>query len=330
MHAIVAREAGGPEVLDYVTLPDPGPTPGRLLVRVAAIGVNYIDTYRRSGAYPSMYPHLVGSEGSGWVVDAGDVPGFAPGDHVAWADGPASYAEMVSVDPARALRVPPDMSFETAAALPIQSLTAHYLSRSTYPATAADTVLVHAGAGGVGLLLTQMLTLNGARVLTTVSSDAKAALSLEAGADAAIRYDEFTNMATDLPKKLRAVTGDKGVDAVFDSVGKVTFDASLASLAPRGMLVLFGASSGMVPAVDPQRLKNAGSVFLTRPQLSDHVATRSELVWRAQEILRAVNDGTLQVRIGATYPLSDAAQAHRDLEGRNSTGKLVLIPDHGA
>lgn len=328
MHAIVAREAGGPEVLDYVTLPDPGPTPGRLLVRVGAIGVNYIDTYRRAGLYPSMFPHLVGSEGSGWIVDTGGLPGFATGDHVAWADGPASYAESVSLDPAHALRVPHDMAFETAAALPLQGMTAHYLAHSTYPATSADTVLVHAGAGGVGLLLTQMLATNGARVLTTVSSDEKAALSHEAGADVVIRYDEFSDITTDLPAKVHALTGGKGIDAVYDSVGKTTFDASLACLARRGTLVLFGASSGPVPALDPQRLKSAGSIFLTRPQLSDYIATRSELVWRAQEVLRAVGDGSLQVRIGATYPLAEAAQAHRDLEGRNSTGKLILIPEH--
>lgn len=330
MHAIVAREAGGPEVLEHVTLADPEPTAGRLLVRVAAIGVNLVDAHRRSGAYPSMFPHMVGSEGAGWVIDAGDVAGFAPGDHVAWADGPASYAEIVSVDPARALRIPHTMSFEVAAALPVDGLTAHYLSQSTYPATGADTALVHAGSSGLGLLLTQMLVANGARVITCVSSDDEADRSIAAGADAALRYDEMRHLTTDLPRHLRAVTDGRLMDVVFDPVGRVTFDASVASLRPRGTLVLCGGTSGLVESVDPQQLKSAGSLFLTRPQLRDHVATRSELVWRAREILRSVTNGTLRPTIGARYPLSDAAAAHEDLAHHRSPGKILLLPEHGA
>jgi NADPH2:quinone reductase len=327
VRAIIATAAGGPEVLQVTDAADPRPGPDEVLVRVAAAGVNFIDTYRRSGTYPMPFPHVVGSEGAGQVVEVGsDVTTIAVGDRVAWSSAPGSYAELVAVREDDALLVPDGVSDEAAAALPLQGLTAHYLVTSTFPVAAGHDVLVHAAAGGVGLLLTQLAAQRGARVIATVGSTDKERLARAAGAADVIRYRELDDLTADLPAEVRALTGGRGVDVVYDSVGKDTFDASLASVARRGMLVLFGASSGPVPPVDPQRLNAAGSVFLTRPTLGDHTASRDELTWRATEIFDAVRAGTLDVRVGATYPLADAADAHRALEGRATTGKVLLLP----
>ena len=327
MRAVQAREAGGPEVLQYVELPDPEPGPGRLLVRVAAAGVNFVDTYRRAGVYATSYPHVVGVEGSGVVEALGDgVEGFAVGDPVAWAQAPGSYAELALVAAADAVHVPAALDLQTAAALPLQGMTAHYLVTSTFAVAPGHDVLLTAGAGGVGLLATQLAVARGGRVITTVSTPQKAALSSAAGAAHTIDYAGMTDLATQLPAAVRELTDGQGVHVVYDGVGQATFDASLASLRPRGTLVLFGAASGPVPPFNPQRLNQGGSLFLTRPSLGHYVATRPELEWRAGEILSAAADGDLDVRVGATFPLAEAAQAHRALEGRETTGKVLLVP----
>jgi NADPH2:quinone reductase len=327
VRAIRATAAGGPDVLELSDLPDPEPAPDEVLVRVAAAGVNFIDTYRRAGAYPMPFPHVVGSEGAGRVVAVGaDVTEIAVGDRVAWSAAPGSYAELVTVRESRTLLVPDDVSDQVAAALPLQGMTAHFLSTSTFPVQAGHDVLLHAAAGGVGLLLTQLVTQRGGRVIATVGSAEKERLAREAGAAEVIRYRELDDLTRDLPAEVRALTGGQGVHVVYDSVGKDTFDASLASLRRRGTLVLFGASSGAVPPFDPQRLNAAGSAFLTRPKLDDHTATRDELTWRARELFDAVRAGELDVRIGATFPLADAADAHRALESRSTTGKVLLLP----
>lgn len=325
MHAILATEPGGPDVLEPDEIPDPLPGPRDLLVRLSAAGVNFIDTYRRSGVYAMPFPHVPGSEGAGVVEAMGrEVRDFAVGDLVAWASAPSSYAELVVVPEAVALRVPDGVADEVAAALPLQGLTAHYLVTSTFPVLEGQDVLVHAGAGGVGLLLTQLAAARGARVITTVGTAEKEALSRAAGASEVIRYTELDDLTTELPALVRDLTGGRGVHTVFDGVGASTFDASLASLRPRGGLALFGASSGPVPPFDPQRLNAAGSLFLTRPTLGHYTATRDELTRRADELFAAVAAGTLDVRVGATYPLAEAAEAHRALEGRATTGKVLL------
>ncbi|QAY62366.1 quinone oxidoreductase [Xylanimonas allomyrinae] len=327
MRAVQAREAGGPEVLSYVELPDPEPGPGQLLVRVAAAGVNFIDTYRRSGLYPMPYPHVVGVEGAGVVEGIGDgVTGFAIGDRVSWSEGPGSYAELVLVAAVHAVAVPEGLDLVHAAALPLQGMTAHYLVASTFEVGPGHDVLLHAGAGGVGLLATQLAVARGGRVITTVSSAEKAALSRAAGAAHTLDYAAMSDLTTELPAAVRELTDGAGVHVVYDGVGRSTFDGSLASLRPRGMLVLFGAASGPVPPFDPQRLNRAGSVFLTRPSIGDYLATRAELEWRSGELMAAAAAGDLDVRVGATYPLADAAQAHRALEGRGTTGKVLLVP----
>ncbi|GHH73991.1 quinone oxidoreductase family protein [Promicromonospora soli] len=327
MHAVVAREAGGPEVLSYTELPDPTPGPGQLLVRVAAAGVNFVDTYRRAGVYPMQYPHVVGAEGAGTVEALGDdVTGFAIGDRVAWHDGPGSYAELVALNAAGVVHVPGGLDLTTAAALPLQGITAHYLVTSTFEVGPGHDVLLHAGAGGVGLLATQLAVARGGRVLTTVSTPEKAALSAEAGAAHTIDYAELADITAELPQIVRELTDDQGVHVVYDGVGRSTFEASLASLRPRGMLVLFGAASGQVPPFDPQRLNKGGSLFLTRPTIAHYTLTRGELEWRTSEVLGSAASGDLEVRIGATFPLSDAAAAHEALEGRATTGKVLLVP----
>lgn len=325
MRAIQAVTAGGPEVLTLHEVPDPSPGPGEVLVDVAAAGVNFIDTYRRSGVYPMPFPHIVGSEGAGRVAALGEgVTTLAVGDRVAWSDAAGSYAERVCVSAERALPVPDGVSDTQAAALPLQGLTAHYLATSTFPLQPGQWALVHAGAGGVGLLLIQLAVARGAHVVTTVSTAEKADLARAAGAEAVIRYDQLTDLPAELPALVREATGGRGVDVVYDGVGKATFDASLASLRPRGMMVLFGGASGQVPPFDLQRLNSGGSLFVTRPTLVHYTADPAELHQRARELFDAVTAGTLDVRIGSTYPLAEAAQAHRDLEGRRSTGKLVL------
>jgi NADPH:quinone reductase len=323
VRAIQVTETGGPDVLRLTELPDPEPGEGQLLVKVAAVGVNYIDTYHRSGAYPMSLPFIPGSEGSGTVVAVGpDVDNIAVGDQVAWALGSGSYAELAVVAAEEAVPVPDEVNIEIAGGCLLQGMTAHYLVVSVHAVQPGETVLVHAAAGGMGLLLTQLATARGGRVIGTVSTAAKEQLAREAGAAEIIRYTEVDDTAGEI----RRLTGGKGVAAVYDGVGASTFDASLASLRPRGMLALYGAASGPVPPVDPQRLNSAGSVFLTRPKLADYVQTPEELQWRAGEVFGGILAGSLQIIIGGQYPLADAAQAHRDLEGRRTTGKLLLLP----
>ncbi|MEV6226285.1 quinone oxidoreductase [Saccharopolyspora shandongensis] len=322
MRAIRVAANGGPEVLEYGEAELSDPQSGQLLVEVAAAGVNFIDTYQRSGIYSMQLPFTPGSEGAGKVVAIGpDVTGFGVGDRVTWAMAPGSYAERALVPADKAVRVPDGVDDRTAAAALLQGLTAHYLITSTYPVRTGEIALVHAAAGGMGLLLTQLIKSRGANVIGTVSTAEKEELAREAGADEIIRYTE-----ADVAEEVADLTDGRGVDVVYDGVGKTTFDASLASLRPRGMLALFGASSGPVPPVDPQRLNAAGSVFLTRPSLAHHILTREELDWRAEELFAWIAAGTLKIRIGGTYPLPDARRAHEDLEGRRTTGKLLLLP----
>ncbi|WP_121392089.1 quinone oxidoreductase family protein [Actinokineospora cianjurensis] len=320
--AIVVSEYGGPEVLVAAEVDIAGPGAGELLVRVAAAGVNYIDTYQRSGAYPVPLPFTPGLEGAGTVEAVGDgVTDFAVGDRVGWTHSIGSYAEQVVIPVTWAVRVPDEVDDETAAAILLQGLTAHYLAASTYPVQEGDTVLVHAAAGGVGLLLVQLAKARGARVIGTVSTPDKERLARDAGADEVIRYDE-----QDFVARTKELTGDEGVAAVYDGVGAATFDGSLQVLRRRGVLALFGAASGPVPPVDPQRLNAAGSVFLARPTLSDHLATPEETRWRVDELFGAVIGGDLRVSVTGRYPLVDARRTHEDLEGRRTTGKLLLIP----
>ncbi|MFP5314013.1 MAG: quinone oxidoreductase family protein [Actinomycetes bacterium] len=318
--AIAAEQAGGPEVLKPVTLDRPTATGTQLLVKVAAVGVNFIETYQRSGIYQVEYPFIPGGEASGEVIEVGSkAEGFAVGDRVAFAEGARSYAEYTLVDAEKALPVPDGVDLETAAAVPLQGMTAHYLVNSTYPVQAGETVLTHAGAGGTGLLLTQLLKAKGARVITTVSTDEKEALAREAGADVVLRYEGF-------PERVRELTNGTGVDVVYDGVGKATFDGSLESLKVRGMMVLFGAASGPVPDFNLQRLNSSGALYVTRPSLAFYLRSAEERRWRSGEVFGAVADGSLKVRIGARYPLAEAAQAHEDLQARKTTGKILLVP----
>jgi NADPH:quinone reductase len=323
VRAIQISTAGGPDVLTPAELPDPQAAPGTLLVEVAAAGVNYIDTYHREGIYPMPLPYVPGLEGAGRVRALGEgVTAFAVGDRVAWAECLGSYAELVAVPADKAVPVPDTLSDEVAAAALLQGMTAHFLVTDTHPVQAGEDVLVHAAAGGLGLMLTQLATARGGRVIGTVSTPEKEQLARGAGAAEVIRYTEVDDLAA----AVRELTGGAGVHVAYDSVGATTFDASLASLRRRGMLVLCGASSGPVPPVDPQRLNAAGSVYLTRPKLFDYVATRDELTARAAAVYSAVADGTLDVRIGNRYRLAEARTAHEDLQGRRTTGKLLLIP----
>nr|WP_249160181.1 quinone oxidoreductase [Actinospica acidithermotolerans] len=324
MHAAYVTKTGGPEVLEYSEVEAPAAGPGQVLVRVAAAGVNFIDIYVRTGLYPRPLPAVPGGEGAGTVAALGEgVTGLAVGDRVAWADGnTGSYAEYDVVRADRLVHVPEGVDLETAAAAMLQGMTAHYLTNSTWPLKAGDIALVHAAAGGMGLLLTQIATSKGARVIGTTSTAAKAALAREAGAEAVIDYTEVADLAAEV----RALTDGRGVDVVYDGVGKTTFEASLRSLRRRGLLALYGGASGPVPAFDPQVLNRLGSLFLTRPTLVDHIVTREELEWRAGEILAAVADGSLKIRIGARFRLAEAADAHTALAGRATTGKVLLIP----
>lgn len=332
MRVVQATRPGGPEVLAVVDLPDPSPEPEQVIVEVAAAGVNFIDTYRRSGRYPVPFPHVVGSEGAGTVVAVGsDVTEVAVGDTVAWVAGSeGSYAEHARVVAEQVVSVPDGVAPDVAAALLLQGITAHYLVRSTFPVQAGQDVLVHAGAGGVGLLLTQLAVDAGARVITTVSTDEKEALSRAAGASDVIRYDRMSDLTAELPAAVRELTGGHGVHTVFDGVGASTFEASLGSLRTRGALALFGGASGAVPPFDPMRLEQMGSLFLTRPTIRHYTATRAELEWRAGELFDAVLAGTLDVRVGARFPLDGAADAHRALEGRATTGKVLIVPEGDA
>ncbi|MCO1658821.1 quinone oxidoreductase family protein [Pseudonocardia humida] len=323
MRAIQISETGGPEVLTTAELPDPTAGPGELVVEVAAAGVNYIDTYHREGIYPLPLPLVLGLEGAGRVREVGEgVDGFAIGDRVAWAEGPGSYAEAVALRAERAVPVPDAVSDEVAVGALLQGMTAHALAFDVHPVQAGDDVLVHAAAGGLGLLLTQFAAARGARVIGTVSSAEKEELARRAGAADVVRYTEVDDVAG----AVRALTGGAGVAVAYDSVGRTTFDASLAALRRRGTLVLCGASSGPVPPFDPQRLNQAGSAYLTRPKLFDYIATPEELRARAAAVYGAVVDGSLDVRIGHRYPLAEAATAHTDLQARRTTGKVLLIP----
>lgn len=320
--AVLVRATGGPEVLELDTLDAPAPGAGELVVSVGAAGVNYTDIYHRRGLYPRDVPFVPGVEGAGTVLAVGaDVTGFAEGDHVAWAEGPGSYAQQVVVAARAAFPVPGGVADDTAAAAMLQGLTAHYLVTSTYPVKPGDTVLVHAAAGGMGLLLTQLVKARGGKVIGTVSTREKEALAREAGADEVVRYTE-----TDFVEAVKDLTGGVGVAAVYDGVGRTTFDGSLASLARRGTLALYGAASGPVPPVDPQRLNAGGSLFLTRPTLAHHIATPEEFRWRCDELFQAISADRVSIRVGGRYPLADVARAHTDLEGRRTTGKLLLIP----
>ena len=310
----------------------PHPAPGQALVRIAASGVNFIDIYFRTGLYKADAPIALGSEGAGTVEAVGEgVTEVAPGDRVAYAMARGSYAEYAVVPAASLVKIPAHVDFQTAAAAMLQGMTAHYLTHSTFPLKAGDTCLVHAAAGGTGGLIVQMAKNLGARVFGTVSTSEKARIAREAGADEVILYTE-----QEFDVEARRLTGGRGVDVVYDSVGKTTFDKSLNSLRPRGTLALFGQSSGSVPPFDPTVLNGKGSLFLTRPSLGHYLLTREELLWRAGELLGAIDAGKLRLRIDRTYPLADAASAHRDLESRKTAGKLVLdrrlihdAPDQG-
>ncbi|HEY4008655.1 MAG TPA: quinone oxidoreductase [Acidobacteriaceae bacterium] len=321
MRAIQVKKTGGPEVLELVELPRREPQPGEVLVRVAASGVNFIDTYLREGRYPAPLPFIPGQEAAGVVEKLGDgVSGFAVGDHVAWNGTRGTYAEYACAPAKDLLHVPEGMSLEDAAAVLVQGLTAHYLIYDTYRVQRGDTVLVHAGAGGVGLLITQMLKTLGATVITTVSTDEKAELSRGAGADYVILYTR-ENFA-DAVKRI----APQGLAVVFDSVGKTTFEDSLKCLRPRGLMALYGGSSGAVPPFDLIRLSTMGSLYVTRPTLKDYVQTRAELERRANDVFNCVAEGKLHVRVGHRYPLGDARRAHEDLQARKTTGKVLLIP----
>lgn len=336
---VIVQGAGGPEVLELQEFSLPKPGPGQLLVEVAAAGVNFIDTYLRSGTYRMDYPGPMGFEGAGMIVAmgpegaSGDRTPFQIGQTVAWASTTGSYATHVIVEAETALFVPTGIDPHQAAAVPLQGLTAHYLSRSSYPIKVGDWVLIHAGAGGVGLLLTQMAVNLGATVITTVSTADKEQLSRAAGAQHVIRYDQLEDISTELPRLVKDLTRNRndngrgaGVDAVYDGVGKTTFDASLASLRTRGFLVLFGGASGQVPPFDLQRLNTAGSISVVRPSLGHYTLTRTQLEERAHDVFAAMGSGILDVRIGATFPLDQAGAAQHALESRKTTGKVILLP----
>jgi NADPH2:quinone reductase len=320
--AVFVRENGGPEVL-RVEEHDPGaPGPEHVRVRIAAAGVNFIDVYMRTGLYPRPLPFVLGLEGAGRVEAVGpDVQGLSEGDRVAWSSVSGSYAGLVLAPASSVVRIPEGIAEETAAAVMLQGMTAHYLAHGTRETRPGDTALVHAAAGGSGLMLVQTLKRAGATVFGTCSTEEKAKLAREAGCDHVIRYTE-----QDVVEEVRGRTDGLGVDVVYDSVGQATIDASLRSLRVRGLLVLFGQSSGVVPPIEPYRLNILGSLFLTRPTLAHYTATREELEMRAGAVLDAVADGSLQVRISARYALDRVADAHRALEGRATTGKLLLIP----
>ena len=322
MKAIQIQQTGGPEVLTVVDLPVPTPGPGEVLVKVHASGVNFIDIYYREGRYKTALPFIDGQEAAGIVESAGPgVTGFKPGDPVAWCNILGTYAEYATVPADRVVPVPPHLDLKLAAAVMLQGMTAHYLSHSTFPLKSGDTALIHAAAGGTGLLLTQMASQIGARVIATVSTEEKAALARAAGAADIILYTQ-----ADFEAETKRLTDGCGVDVVYDSVGKTTFESSLQCLRPRGTMVLFGGASGPVPPFDLIRLSTMGSLFVTRPTLKDYIATRADLETRANDVFTAVANGTLKLRSEHIYPLADAAQAHRDLESRKTTGKLLLIP----
>ena len=327
MRAVQVQHIGGPEVMTLVEMAAPVPEPGQIVVEVAAAGVNFIDTYFRSGLYPRPMPFVNGSEGAGVVVAVGSDSGadgsnggIAVGDRVAWSAGPGSYAEQVAINAADAVPVPDDVSLDMAAAVMLQGMTAHYLATSTWPLEPGQRCLVHAAAGGVGALLVQIAKMRGAEVFATVGSADKVAIAAAAGADHIINYNE-----TDFAQAIVDIAGPTPLDVVYDGVGASTFDASIRLLRPRGMMVTFGNASGPVPPMAPLLLNTLGSLYLTRPKLNDYLQTRDELLARTADLFGWIADGSLDVRIGGRYGLEQAAQAHIDLESRSTIGKLLLI-----
>jgi NADPH2:quinone reductase len=322
MKAIQVRKVGGPEALELVELPEPQPKENEALIEIKASGVNFIDVYLREGRYPAQLPFTNGQEAAGVVKSVGSgVKSVRPGDRVAYTSVPGSYAEMASVPAERLVVIPDALDFDHAAAAMLQGMTAHYLTHDTYPLRRGETALVHAAAGGVGQLLVQMAKALGARVIGTAGSEEKAKLAREAGADEVILYS-----TEDFEKETKRLTDGRGVDVVYDGVGKTTFDRDLEVLRPRGYLVLYGGASGAVPPFDPTILSRKGSLFLTRPTLVNYIASRDELLARANSVLGMIAAGKLKVSISKSYPLSEVRKAHEDLEGRKTTGKLLLIP----
>jgi NADPH:quinone reductase len=322
MRAIQVKQVGGPEAMELVELPVPQPKANEAAVKIAASGVNFIDVYFREGRYKSPLPLIPGQEGAGTVTSVGtEVNSVKIGDRVVWTGLLGSYAEYVAVPADRLVPIPAGITDQQAAAAMLQGMTAHYLSHDTYPLKKGETALVHAAAGGVGLLLTQMAHNIGARVIATVSTEEKAGLAREAGADAVILYTQ-----ADFEAETKRLTDGKGVDVVYDSVGKTTFEKGLNILRPRRMMVLFGGSSGAVPPFDLITLSQKGSLYVTRPSVANYIATREELLTRSSAVFGMITAGKLKLRIEHTYPLSEAQRAHRDLEGRKTTGKLLLIP----
>jgi NADPH2:quinone reductase len=321
--ALVVTRHGGPEVLAVEDRPTPSPAAGEVLVEVEAAGVNFIDVYQRQGVYPLRTPFVAGNEGAGTVVTIGEgVPHLVAGDRVAWPQTLGTAARYAVVPASQLVPVPERVDLGTAAAVMLQGLTAHYLTTSTYAVGPGHVALVHAAAGGVGQLLVQSVRARGGTVIATAGTPEKCATASGLGAEHVLNYREVD----DLAGEVRRLTGGRGVDVAYDGVGKDTFDASLASLRPRGTLVLFGAASGQVPPFDLQRLNSGGSLFVTRPSLGHHIATREELEWRSREVLDAVAGGTLRVTVGGRYPLAEARAAYADLEGRRTQGKLLLLP----
>jgi NADPH:quinone reductase len=324
MKAVRVHQVGGPEALRYEEVADPQPGPGQAVVKVEAAGLNFIDVYHRTGFYklPTPPPFTLGQEGAGVVTEVGDgVSEVAKGDRVAWCGVQGAYADMAAVPAARLVKLPPAVSSRQGAAVMLQGMTAHYLATTTFPLKAGDACLVHAAAGGVGLLLCQIAKMRGAHVFATVSTEEKAALARQAGADQVIFYE-----TQDFAAEVKRATGDRGVAVIYDGVGKSTFDRGLTCLAPRGMMVIFGQSSGGVPPFDPGRLATSGSLFLTRPTLFHYIASRDELLGRANDLFGWIAAGKLDVRIGAEFALRDAGLAQQALEGRRTTGKVLLIP----
>ncbi|MFE4542832.1 quinone oxidoreductase family protein [Arthrobacter sp. NPDC056727] len=319
-YAMQITGPGGPEVFERIHVPRPVPGPGQVLVRVAAVGVNFIETYQRSGVYAVDYPFVPGVEAAGTIEEIGaGVAGFAVGDRVATTEGAGTYGDYMVLDAEKALPVPDGVSNDAAAALPAQGITAHYLISSSYRVQPGDTVLTYAGAGGVGLLLIQLLKLRGATVITTTSTPEKAVVAREAGADHVLDY-------ADVPERVRELTGGRGADVVYDGIGKDTFEGSLDALRVRGTLVLFGGASGQVPPFDLQQLNAHGSLTVTRPKIDDFLLDAGERRWRSEEIFGLMADGKLRVNIGARYPLERAADAHTAMEARATTGKVILVP----
>lgn len=322
MHAIQIQEAGGPEVLDWIEVDDPVAGDDQVVVELAAAGLNYIDTYHRGGLYPMPMPLIPGVEGAGTIIELGaGVEGFAVGDQVAWTGNIGSYAEKVAVNAAGAVTLPDGVDAQLAAATMLQGMTAHYLACSTWPLEPGQRCLIHAGAGGTGRVLIQIAKIRGAEVFTTVGTEEKADLARSAGADHVIMYRD-----EDFGDAVERIAGPKSLDVVYDGVGKDTFDRGLELLRPRGMMVTFGNASGPVDPVLPLRLSQGGSLFLTRPSLFDYISTRDDLEWRAGELFEWIADGRLEIMVGDRIPLSEARRAHEAIQGRATTGKVLLVP----